>query len=102
MNASLRQRTGSSPHLAAASLVPSTTPNSLAAGSGVYNYKHLRQPPIQIQHQQRSNSNTLPKKDGKQQKEMQKINYNNRATEGANRVGDKHTSGNSEDKVIYF
>ena len=105
MNASLRQRTGSSPHLAAASHVPSATPASLGPGPGVYNYKHMRQPPIQIQHQQRSNSNTLPKKEGKQQKDIQKINYNNRSTEGANRIGvsDKHGgNGNGEDKVMYF
>ena len=106
INTTMRQRTGSSPHLAASLLVPTSTTTSFGAGSGVYNYKQVRQPPIQqMPNQQRSNSNTLPKKDGKQQKDVQKINYSNRASEVANRVGggDKHSSGNtSEDKVIYF
>jgi hypothetical protein len=105
INMSMRQRTGSSPHLASASLVPpGTNPTSHGGGSGMYNYKPMRQPPIQIQQQQRNNSNTLPKKDGKLQKDMQKINYNNRSTEGAGRVGvnDKNKGGNGEDKVIYF
>merc|ERR1711981_1451059 len=72
INMSMRQRTGSSPHLASASLVPSANPISHGGGSGMYNYKPMRQPPIQMQQQQRNNSNTLPKKDGKQQKDMQK------------------------------
>ena len=102
-NMSMRQRTGSSPHLAAASLVPSSTAVSLGGGSGIYN-KPMRPPPMQMQPQQRSNSNTLPKKDLKQQKDMQKMIYNNRSAEGANRHGgnDKHKGGNEEDKVMYF
>ena len=106
MNMSMRQRTGSTPHLASASLVPSATPTSHGGGSGIYNYKPMRQPPIQIQqqHQQqhRSNSNTLPKKEMKQPKDMQSMNYNNRVAEGVSRVGDKHKGGNGDDKVIYF
>ena len=59
---------------------------------------------MQMQPQQRSNSNTLPKKDLKQQKDMQKMVYNNRSVEGANRHGgnEKHKGGNEEDKVMYF
>ena len=108
MNMAMRQRTGSSPHLASASLVPpGTNPTSHGGGSGMYAHaynKPMRQPPIPIQQQQRNNSNTLPKKDGKHQKDMQKINYNNRSTEGAGRVrvNDKNKGGNGEDKVIYF
>ena len=108
MNMSMRQRTGSTPHLASAQLVPSATPNSLGGGPGMYSYKQMRQPPLQQMQQQqttqqRNNSNTLPKKDGKQQKEMQKMGYNSRMSmEGSSRSNDKHKGGNGEDKVIYF
>lgn len=109
MSMSMRQRTGSTPHLATASLVPSNNSASMGGGgSGMYSYKQMRQPPTQqipqqLQSQQRNNSNTLPKKDGKQQKEMQKTNYNSRMSmEGVSRQNDKHKGGNGEDKVIYF
>ena len=109
MNMSMRQRTGSTPHLASASLVPSTNHASMGGGgSGMYSYKQMRQPPLQQmqqqqQMQQRNNSNTLPKKDGKQPKDMQKMNYNSRMSmEGARGQSDKHKGGSGEDKVIYF
>ena len=74
----------------------------------MYSYKQMRQAPLQQmqqqqQMQQRNNSNTLPKKDGKQPKDMQKMNYNSRMSmEGARGQSDKHKGGNGEDKVIYF
>ena len=102
MNTSMSHRTGSYPHLPQGPLVVPTTNASYGAGYGAYNYKQPRQPPSQIQHQQRNNSNTLPKKEGKQ-KDIQKVNYNNSPPEGGNRGrGANHAHGSGEDKVIFF
>ena len=114
MSAALRHRTGSSPHLPGSNLVPTNSNTSFGAGSSTYNYKHRPQAAQlqQLHHQQqqqqpRNNSNTLPKKDGKQ-KEIAKVNYSGSRTNdvrgggsGDGRSG-SGSGGSNEDKVIYF